>query len=148
MSDPNSPEDNPSPSRRLVFISHSSRDTWVARQIAAHIESLGAATFLDEANIRVGDDFQEEIRTALECADELVVLLTPWSLDRAFVWAEIGGAWVRRIRIVGLLHGVSTSELQQRPATPIILTSRDLIALNDFDQYLVQLAGRLRGDQP
>ena len=137
-----------SSSRRLVFISHSSRDTWVARQISLHIQSLGADTFLDEADVQAGDDFEEQIRSALERADEFVVLITPWALDRGFVLAEIGGAWVRRIRIVGLLHGISTTELQQRSGTPIILTSRDLIALNDFDQYLRELALRLGGNGP
>lgn len=139
--------DEPAPRRRLIFISHSSRDTWVARQIAIQIEALGAATFLDAVNIRVGDEFQEEIRQALAHADELVVLVTPGTLDRGFVWAEIGGAWVRGIRIVALLYGITTSELRQRSETPIILTSRDLIALNDFDQYLIELDDRMGGSQ-
>ncbi len=44
-----------------VFISHSSVDTWVARQIARYIEECGASTFLDEADIEYGDDFEERI---------------------------------------------------------------------------------------
>ena len=66
----------------LVFISHSSADLWVARQIASHVERCGAKSFLDEAQIAVGADFDEEIRSALEQANELLVLLTPWSLGR------------------------------------------------------------------
>ncbi len=44
-----------------IFISHSSTDTWVARQIAKHIENLDASTFLDEADIDYGDDFEDRI---------------------------------------------------------------------------------------
>jgi hypothetical protein len=39
-----------------TFISHSSQDLWVARQIAAEIRRLGAETFLDMADIAHGDD--------------------------------------------------------------------------------------------
>ena len=40
----------------LVFVSHSSIDTWVAKQIAKGIEEAGASTFLDESNVNVGED--------------------------------------------------------------------------------------------
>jgi hypothetical protein len=90
--------------KRLVFVSHSARDTWVARQIAREIAACGAKPFLDEAEIAVGEDFEEEILTFLEKADELVVLMTPWAQDRPYVWAELGAAWSRRIPIVILLQ--------------------------------------------
>lgn len=76
----------------LVFISHSSRDTWVAKQIAREISACGASAFLDEADVEVGDDFEERILEFLEKANELLVLLTPWALDRPYVWAELGAA--------------------------------------------------------
>jgi hypothetical protein len=60
-----------------VFISHSSIDTWVARQLARYIEDAGAVTFLDEADIEYGDDFEERILEALRTSQELLVLLTP-----------------------------------------------------------------------
>jgi hypothetical protein len=34
-----------------VFVSHSSADTWVAKQIAREIEACGATPFLDEAQV-------------------------------------------------------------------------------------------------
>src|SRR5215210_5836292 len=117
---------------RLVFISHSGRDTWVAKQIAREVSACGATPFLDEAEIDVGADFEEEILGFLEKADELVVLLTPWALDRPYVWAELGAAWGRRIPIVGLLHGLSAGELQSRAGIPILLKKRDLLSLNEI----------------
>jgi hypothetical protein len=56
-----------------------------SKQIAEHIEKAGARPFLDEAHIGVGEDFEERILAALEQSRELVVLLTPWSLDRRYV---------------------------------------------------------------
>lgn len=128
---------------KLVFISHSSRDTWVAKQIAREIERCGASTFLDESNIDAGADFEEGILASLQSADELVVLLTPWALERPYIWAEVGAAWGRRIPIVVLLHGVNPSDLQSKPAIPVFLKRRELLDLNSFDVYLAQLRTRL-----
>lgn len=71
-------------------MSHSGEDTWVARQIAREIELHGARPFLDKADVDVGAEFEEDIREFLDEADELLVLFTPWSLERPYVWAEIG----------------------------------------------------------
>jgi hypothetical protein len=131
------------PGRHLVFISHSSVDSWVAAQIAGHVQQCGAATFLDEAQIELGADFEADILANLERANELLVLLTPWGLSRPYVWAELGAAWGRRIPIIGLLHGIELSDLQARPEIPIFLKKRDMISLNRIDTYLDQLRDRL-----
>jgi hypothetical protein len=34
---------------RLVFVSHSGQDTWVAKQIAREVAACGATPFLDES---------------------------------------------------------------------------------------------------
>lgn len=129
----------------LIFISHSRKDTWVAKQIAREITACGASAFLDEADVEVGDDFEERILEFLEKASELLVLLTPWALDRPDVWAEPGAAWARRIPIVGVLQGLSAAELQSRESIPIFLKRRDMIDINDIDRYFVELATRVRG---
>ena len=128
---------------RLIFVSHSSADTWVAKQIAREIEVRGGTPFLDEAQVDAGADFEEDILKFLEKAHELVVLLTPWALERPYVWAEIGAAWGRRIPIVALLLGITANELQARPGVPILLKKRDLLQLNEIDTYLDQLAARV-----
>lgn len=130
-------------SNRLVFISHSSRDTWIARQIAREVSFCGATPFLDEADVEVGEDFEENILAFLEQADELLVLLTPWALDRPYVWAEIGAAWGRRIPIIGILHGMTSTELQTRPGIPVFLKKRDLLDINSIDTYFQQLKARV-----
>jgi hypothetical protein len=127
---------------RLVFVSHSGEDTWVARQIAREISQQGAEPFLDEADVDVGDEFEEKIRSFLDKADELVVLFTPWALERPYVWAEIGAAWIRRIPIIVVLHGLTATDFQARPNAPVFLKKRDIIRLNQIDQYLEQLRER------
>lgn len=53
------------------------------------------------------------------------MLLTPWALERPYVWAELGAAWGRRIPIVALLQGITPAELQTRPGIPVLLKKRD-----------------------
>ncbi len=77
---------------RLVFISHSGEDTLVARQIAREVAKCRERHFLDADNVDIGAEFEEEIMDSLNKADELVVLFTPWALDRPCIWMEIGGA--------------------------------------------------------
>jgi len=126
-----------------VFVSHSGEDTWVARQIAREIALRGARPFLDEANIDVGAESEEDIRNFLDEAHELVVLFTPWGLERPYVWAEIGAAWIRRIPIIVVLHGLTQKEFQSQPNAPVFLKKRDIVRLNDIDRYFEQLGMRI-----
>jgi hypothetical protein len=125
-----------------VFVSHSSRDTWVAEQLAKHIQRTGATPFLDAASIETGADFEDEILAFLNRAHELVVLVTPWALDRPYIWAELGAAWSRRIPIILLLHGLTASELQSRPGAPVFLKAKNCRDLNEAGRYLKELKGR------
>jgi hypothetical protein len=127
-----------------VFISHSSIDTWVARQIASCIQSFGASTFLDEADIEYGDDFEEKILSAARNSNEMIVLLTPWALQRPYIWLEIGAVWGLGRRIVGILHGITANELVTHEGTPALLKRIDLVELNKVDAYLDQLRERIR----
>src|SRR5574341_105283 len=61
------------PGSRLVFMSRSCEDTWVARQIAREISQRGAQPFLDEADVDVGAEFEEKIREFLDKADEVTI---------------------------------------------------------------------------
>ena len=128
----------------LVFVSHSSQDTWLARKVAQEIERCGAKSFLDEEEIEAGADFEDEILSALNDAAEFLVLLTPWALDRPYVWAESGVAWGRKIPITGALLGMTPASLQARPDVPLFLKKRNLIPLNQIDTYFAQLTKRVR----
>jgi len=46
--------EHPNIKGRLIFISHSGPDTWVAKQIAREIEARGATPFFDEAQVDAG----------------------------------------------------------------------------------------------
>lgn len=71
---------------------------------------------------------------------ELVVLLTPDSVDRPWVLLEVGAAWGRRrdYRIVPVLCHVTVD------AIPDIIEGKKAFHINEFDQYLKELARRVK----
>lgn len=127
-----------------VFVSHFSRDTWLARQIARHVQAAGAESFLDEADIEAGEDFEARILQTLDSCSELLVLLTPWSIMRPYIWMEIGAAWGQRKRIVGILYGITAQELGAKNGSPALLKRVSLLEINNLDRYFQELGRRVR----
>lgn len=130
----------------LVFISHTSRDRWVAGQIEKELRAVGAECFLDSCRVETGDEFDEELKLALHASDELLVLLTPAALARPYVWIEIGIAWSRSKRIVGILHGMTSGELVAREDTPAFLKAVHLRQIEELQEYLDELRRRIDHD--
>lgn len=126
----------------LVFISHSEKDRWIARQIANQIEekgrSYGIKTFLDEKDIMGGESIPEAIRNNIRNCSEFLVLLSRYSIDRPWVLIEIGAAWVLGKRIVAIIDKVTPEEM------PDIITPYKAVDLNSFDEYLQQLLDRVK----
>ena len=91
----------PAPTRGTwrVFISHSG-DELAARAIAEQIRTRGADTFIAVDDINIGETFLLRIVEELRRADELLVLLTPRSIQSTFVSMEVGGALTRGIPII------------------------------------------------
>jgi hypothetical protein len=125
----------------LVFVSHASADKWVAVQMSKRIESKSASVFRDDRDIDGGDDIPDEILRAIGRSQEVVVLLTPQSTNRDWLKLEIGAAWGLRKRIVLILYQIDSDPL---PAT---FARRKAIQLNDFDDYLDELAKRIGDDR-
>ncbi len=125
-----------------VFVSHATADKWLAKTVCEKIEAgAGASTFRDDRDIHGGDDIPEEIRRQIKQSKEIVVLLTPESIDRQWVTLEVGAAWgwSQRMRIVILMCHVSVDPI------PDMMKNKKAISLNEFDHYLSELASRVRG---
>ena len=84
----------------IVFVSHGSHDAWIARQMARCIQECGAEVLIDAFDLQSGDDVLEKLSEMLDSASELVVLFTPQSSGRAWIWMEIGLMRLTRKRVV------------------------------------------------
>lgn len=124
-----------------VFVSHATADKWIAVALCQGLERVGARTFRDDRDIESGDDIPQALRSELIRSDELVVLLTPESVNRPWVLLEVGAFWGRRkdARIVAVLCHVDFDTI------PDMIKSKKAIPINQFDQYLRELATRARG---
>jgi hypothetical protein len=99
--------------RYQVFLSHATADKWLAKALCARIEEAGATTFRDDRDIHGGDDIPDEIRKQIKNSRELVVLLTPESVDRRWITLEVGAAWgwSKRIRILVVMCHISVDPI-------------------------------------
>ena len=109
----------------------------------AKLSMLGVETFLDERDIEIGDEFEDVIIKELRTSNELIVLLTPWALQRPYVLMEIGAAWALGIRIIGIVYGMSFEDITSNTKNPVLIKKSNLIDLNNFEKYLEQLSNRL-----
>lgn len=121
----------------MAFISHSGEDTYIAKKLSADCGTAGAETFLDETQIAIGANFENDILNALRNADELIVIISPWALNRPYVWLEIGAAWYKGIPIIVVLLGMTASEFQAKATIPVELKKRNFISLNEIDKYIL-----------
>lgn len=129
------------PAGYRVFLSHSRHDRWIATQIRARLQAEGITVFLDVFDIRVGDEFRKKIITELRECDELLVLLTPSSIKRAWIPAEIGIAVDRRKPVVGIRYSVEMEELYESGLASLICDSF-IILLDDLESYVTAVVRR------
>jgi hypothetical protein len=124
-----------------VFVSHATSDKWLAKVLRDKIEATGAVSFRDDRDINGGDDIPEEIRRQIKRSREIVVLLTPESINRTWVTLEVGAAWGRSksMRILIVMCHVSVDPI------PDMIKNKKAVPLNEIDQYLNELAHRVRG---
>lgn len=130
-----------------IFFSHGGDDTFVVKEfLKPKVEESGATVFLDSGRLEYGDDFRQTILNELALTDELLVLLTPSSILRPWVIAEIGAILVRDKRVVAVRYGPSESDLQDLGILSLLGT-KTLLRMDEFDAYVDQLKRRVAESQ-
>ena len=122
----------------LVFISHSSKDRWIARQMARLIEERDIRTFFDEKDFQGGDRIPETIKKNIKECEELLVLLSSASVQSDWVKYEIAVAWALDKKLVPIVDKLSPEQM------PVLPEQVKAVDLNDFDNYLNNLVERAK----
>ncbi|MFI5388040.1 MAG: toll/interleukin-1 receptor domain-containing protein, partial [Fimbriimonadales bacterium] len=128
-----------------IFISHSSTDKAIARQLANDLRDLGHEPWLDEYAIRVGESIPDKIEKGLQDAEFVVVLLTPDAVRSGWVdrewkakyWDEVSAG-----RVMVLPALVRDSEI------PLLLRPKKYADLRNYATGLVQLMGAINPVAP
>lgn len=124
---------------KKVFISYSSQDSWVARQVADELKTHEIETFIAEKDIEAGESIDEPVKNALNDADAVIFLVTPASVKSSWLFIELGGATALRKRIIPVVYGVSFNEL------PDLFARYQSIELNDLDRLIQNL--KVQGEE-
>ena len=83
--------------KRVAFISHSSKDKPFVRQLVSDLTAEGVKVWLDEQRILVGDSIPEKISQGLAESDIFLVVLSEHSVSSEWVKRELNSALVSEI---------------------------------------------------
>jgi hypothetical protein len=83
-----------------LFISHAVTDEPIASIIKAEVDRVfarGVTVFASSipGAVRPGADWLRSIRENLDAASAVAVLITPVSINRPWIWFEVGASWSR-----------------------------------------------------
>lgn len=126
-----------------VFLCHASEDQALARRIADEFMTNGIKTFLDEWEIRSGDSLVRKINQGLGTCTHFVVLLTPTSIEKPWVQAEMDAGLVQKIngkcRFIALRHELEAERL------PPLLSPYLAPEIADFEEDIRKVIGDIYG---
>lgn len=120
----------------MVFLSHSSHDTWVAKTMSEKISALGAQPWLDEKDLEGGDIIVEQIIRGIDSCNEAIVLVSPKSVKSQWVAFEIGAIRGQHKRVTPILNNVESEAMAP-------MKDVKAIDLNQCDKFLTQLKRRI-----
>jgi hypothetical protein len=127
-----------------IFLSHNHKDKAFVRKLADRLNSHGIRTWVDEAEIRVGDSLITKIEAAIKDFAYLGVILSPNSVN---------SQWVRKEVNIALTQEIDGAQVKVLPILietckiPGFLSDK-LYAdfTTDFEDGFVTLLERLRDD--
>ncbi|MCU1264301.1 MAG: hypothetical protein JWM21_619 [Acidobacteria bacterium] len=81
-----------------LFISHATTDGEFANAVKQEIEKVfanGVDVFCTSSpgTIQVGADWLQELETKLAAAQAIIVIVTPVSIEKSWLWFELGATW-------------------------------------------------------
>lgn len=94
-----------------IFLSYTAGDSHIAKELSDELKLAGLRCFMAEKDLKVGSDWNEDIRNSLRSAHRIVLLITPRSLRKHWPLMETGAAWALGKDIVPALINVEIDEL-------------------------------------
>ena len=118
-----------------IFLSYGHRDAEIASKIAERFQQAGIDTELDRAELRPGDSWWANIKEVLEDASGVLLLLSPSSVNSAYVTREYQYALSNgKPLYIALIGALPTEEI------PYELRTLQYVDLTqNFDENLNQL---------
>ena len=80
-----------------IFISHSSKDKFIARKLAEKLIKNDVTVWIDEAELRIGDSLIKKISEAVNKSEYIAIILTHNSVQSPWVQKELEMAMTQEI---------------------------------------------------
>lgn len=126
-----------------VFLCHAWEDKASARKLAEDLLAAGIEVFFDEWEIGAGDSLRQKIDQGLESCTHFVALLTPISIRKAWVQAEMDAGFIRRLD--GKSRFIPLRLQLELDALPPLLRGLHSPSLTDHEDDLKSLVGYIYG---
>ncbi len=91
------PEDNRMETTPRAFLCHATENKEIARPLAEELQRNGIDTFYDKWEIGPGDSLRQKVEEGIGDCTHFIVLLTPTSIEKPWVKAEIDAGFVRNL---------------------------------------------------
>lgn len=128
-----------------AFLAHAHEDRALALRIASFLHAKGIRCLIDHWELGAGDSIKQKLEGGIDQATHFLVLLTPASLTRPWVRAEIDAGFIGllggRNRFVGIRHGVSPQDAGRFLET-LWLPKLDVAS---FDADMQEIANEILG---
>lgn len=82
---------------KSIFLSHSSKDKFIVRELARKLSKYGVKSWVDEAEIKIGDSLIQKISEGIKESDFFGVVLTKNSINSEWVKHELNIALNKEI---------------------------------------------------
>lgn len=123
-----------------LFLSYASGDSETATELKCALERRELNCFMAEKDIGVAEEWQDSIRTALLMARYVLILLTPNSINRPWIFVETGAAWALGKPLIPALSYVTAASLpdpiRRYQARPVQTTEQRRALVNELSRAI------------
>lgn len=127
-----------------VFISHSSKDTPIARQLARRLSEAGLKVWFPEDEILPGDNWAIKVGQALEESDLMVVLITPHAFESEWLKEEIQYALTAEQYQGRLIPVFMGAQSEASSDYPWILRKLNSVQIGESEEDWQQVVNKVR----
>ncbi len=124
-----------------VFISYITEEKKIAEALKNHLElTLHLNAFVSSADIYAGDDWLNTIQNNLETAKITLLLLSPKSISRPWIWLEGGFTIFKGKKLIPVLYGGLQKNSLDIPRPFGDKQAKFLSDLNEYNEILGVIA--------
>jgi hypothetical protein len=130
---------------KTVFLCHATEDKPMVRSVALGLERYDIKCWLDEAEMKPGDNLLDKIENGIKTTDKFCIFLSPNSVKKTWVKRELQQALIKEFKSKDFIIPILLFECE----IPAYIEPKIYVDLRNWDSYgfsLESLAQAILGD--